>query len=131
MLTPEDLQQIGAIVEDWTRAIVEEQTRTLEDRTRAIAAEQTRTIVERFMEAMTSNLSDLRVEILDRFQATERTMERMSESLRGIQTQLMGLNRWADTLDRDNTALAANYHAHDRAIRDLTARVAALEERRQ
>jgi len=83
------------------------------------------------MEAMTSNLSDLRTEMLGRFQANERTMERMSETLRGIQTHLMGLNRWADTLDRDNAALVANYHTHDRAIRDLTARVAALEERRQ
>jgi hypothetical protein len=120
MLTPEDLQQIRAIVQEQTRAIVQEETRAIVE-----------PIVERSMEAMTANLSDLRAELLIRFQATDRTMDRMSESLRGIQTQLMGLNRWADTLDRDNNALAANYHAHDRAIRDLTTRVAALEEKRQ
>ncbi|SPF48408.1 hypothetical protein SBA4_3910005 [Candidatus Sulfopaludibacter sp. SbA4] len=71
-------------------------------------------IQERTVEAMAANLSDLRAEILIRAQATERNMDRMAESLRGIQTQLMGLNRWADTLDRDTTA-----------------RVAALEHQRQ
>ena len=79
---------------------------------------------------MATNLSDLRAELLGRAQTTERSMDRMAESLRSIQTQFAGLSRWADTLDRDNGALTANYHAHERAIRELTARVAALEQQR-
>jgi len=113
-MTPEDFDRIQAIVAAAEQRMTERQ--------------------ERSMEALTANLSDLRDEMnarfetVDRrFEALERRFERTSETLRSIDTRMGALTKWADTLDRDNLALANTQAGQQRAIDDLAARVANLE----
>ena len=117
-MSPEDLQQIQAIVTAAGQRIADRQ--------------------ERAMEAFMANLSDLRNEMNSRFETVdrrfeslERRLDRTSETLRSIDTRMGALNTWADTLDRDNLALANTQAAQQRAITDLAERVTRLENERR
>ena len=121
-MTPEDFDQIRAIVREETAAVEQR----LIDRQ------------ERTMEALIGNITDLRNEMnarfetVDRrFEALERRFERTSETLHSIDTRMGALTKWADTLDRDNLALANTQAGQQRAIDNLAARVAKLESERR
>ena len=79
--------------------------------------------------ANAANLSDLRAELIARLDVADRRGDRVAETLRSIDSRMAAITRWADQTDRDTAAMAANYHAHDRALRELNARVAELERR--
>jgi len=117
-MTNEDLNQIREIVTASEQRMMERQ--------------------ERAMEALTANLSDLRNEMNSRFETVdrrfeslERRLERTSETLISIDSRMSALTKWADTLDRDNLALANTQSAQQRTIDDLAARVAKLERERR
>ena len=72
-------------------------------------------------------LTATRQEITARMDASDRRADRVAETLRSIDQRMSAMTRWSDTMDRDNAALAANYHSHDRAIRDLNTRLERVE----
>ena len=70
-------------------------------------------------------------EVDRRFNGVERRIDRVSEGLQGVEARMGALNKWADTLDRDNTALGATQAAQQRAIDQLAARVTRIEKQLQ
>jgi hypothetical protein len=74
---------------------------------------------------------DQRFEAMDRrFEAIDRRLDRMGESLVGVQTQMVAMTKWSDRFDRDQNATLATQTAQQRAIDELAARVAKLEQRK-
>jgi archaellum component FlaC len=74
---------------------------------------------------------DQRFEAMDRrFEAIDRRLDRMAESLVGVQTQMVAMTKWSDRFDRDQNATLATQTAQQRAIDELAARVAKLEQRK-
>lgn len=94
-------------------------------------------VEERIITATTVNLSEVREEfksalegINRRMDSLDRRMDRMAETLTSLDSRMVAaLTKWADKLDKDETALATNYHAQQRAILDLQRRVEALEKK--
>jgi septal ring factor EnvC (AmiA/AmiB activator) len=74
---------------------------------------------------------DRRFEAQDRFEAIDRRLDRMSETLVGIQSQMVAMTKWSDRFDRDQNATLATQTAQQRAIDELSARVAKLEQQRK
>jgi hypothetical protein len=66
-----------------------------------------------------------------RFEAIDRRLDRMSETLVGIQSQMVAMTKWSDRFDRDQNATLATQTAQQRAIDELSARVAKLEQQRK
>jgi hypothetical protein len=78
---------------------------------------------------------DQRFEAMDRrldqrFEAIDRRLDRMGEALIGVQTQMVAMAKWSDRFDRDQNATLATQTAQQRAIDELAARVAKLEQRK-
>ena len=74
---------------------------------------------------------DRRFEAVDRrFEAVESRLDRIGDTLAGLLSQMSGMTRWADRLDRDHSAVQATQTAQQHAIDDLAARVARLEGRK-
>ena len=127
MLTSEDLEQIRAVVQaavstaqDATAAMVQAAISSSQDATAAMV----QAAVSAAQDATVANLTELRAELTARADADARRLDRISESLRGMQIQLAGFSRWADSLDRD-------YPQIDRALREIRSRLDALEQRGQ
>lgn len=66
-------------------------------------------------------------EIKSRDDNNGRRLDRMSETLRSMDSGLSAMTKWSDTLDRDNAALNANFHELQRAVAALDARVKRIE----
>jgi chromosome segregation ATPase len=96
------------------------------------------TALDRAIQAMTLNLTDLREEMNRRFesleqhlQATDRRMDRIANTLANIDQRMAALTRWSDNLDQTNISLHSTQAAQQRAIDQLAARVSRLEQGRQ
>lgn len=119
-MTPEDLAQI--------RALLREETAAVEQR----LAER----LDRTMEALTANLSEVREELKGGLAAVtilldtlERRFESFNITLIMVEQRMMGLLKQSDRLERDNGAMLANDAAQQRAFDALAARVAKLERK--
>jgi len=64
-----------------------------------------------------------------RFEAIENRLDRISDTLVGVQSQMAAVTRWSDRLDRDHGANLGTQAAQRRAMDDLAARVTRLEQR--
>jgi hypothetical protein len=113
-MTPEDLDQIGAIVAAAEQRIIERQ--------------------DRAVEAITANMSDLRAEIHTRFDKVdvrfdvlERRTERIETHMLAIMLQTAGMSKSLTEAEPTDSSFAASLSAQQRAIDDLAARVAKLE----
>src|SRR5271169_209654 len=72
-----------------------------------------------------------RFESVDRqFEGVSNRLDRITDTLVGVQNQMAAMTRWADRFDREHTAVIQTQAAQQRAIDELAARVARLEERR-
>lgn len=66
-----------------------------------------------------------------RFEAVEIRLDRISDTLVGVQSQMAGMTRWSDRFDREHSATLATQAAQQHAIDNLVARVARLESQRK
>ena len=58
---------------------------------------------------------DQRFEAVDRrFEAVENRLDRISDTLAAVQSQMAGMTRWVDRLDRDHSAVLATQTAQQR-----------------
>ncbi len=99
-MTPEDLAQITVII-----------------------AER----LDRAVEALTANLSEVRQELGIRLDTLNRRFEAQAPTILSIDQRVGALVRQSDRLERDNGAMLANDAAQQRAFDALAARVAKLE----
>lgn len=136
-MTPEDLNQIRALVREEIAAaehrMTERQERSMEALKLSMTERQ-----ERSTEALTANLSDLRDEMNARFDKTdarfdtlERRTDRMETHLQSLILQTAGMNKSLTDAERIDSNFAATQSAQQRAIDDLAARVAKLERERR
>ena len=90
-------------------------------------------LIQQFAERVDQRFEAIgqRFEAMDRrFEAIDRRLDRMGESLVGVQTQMVAMTKWSDRFDRDQNATLATQTAQQRAIDELAARVAKLEQRK-
>jgi hypothetical protein len=66
-----------------------------------------------------------------RFEAVENRLDRIADTLVGVQSQMAGITRWADRFDREHIAVLATQGAQQRIIDDLINRVTRLETQRK
>ena len=83
------------------------------------------------VQTIAADISTMRQELTARMDNMARTVERHTDALRVVQAGQSTITKWADTLDKDNTALGQNYFTQQRAIEDLRRRVEALERPHQ
>jgi len=150
-MTPEDLNQIRAIMREeiasnnqtLTAALREEFNERLTAAVAAIREEfnerLTAAVVairQEFAErlgaavvALSADFSELRQEMIRRVEALnhrmdalERRMDRVAETSADVASNLSALTRWANRLDRDNLELRATQVAQQQAIDDLVKR---------
>jgi TolB-like protein len=55
------------------------------------------------------------------------SLDRITDTLAGVQNQMAAMTRWADRFDRDHTAIIQTQSAQQRAIDELAARITRLE----
>jgi chromosome segregation ATPase len=121
-MTPEDLDQIRAVMRDEIAA----------------AEQRLTTRLERTMEALTHNLSEVREEfqgelkaglaqVAIRLETLERRTDAVLVTLMSVDTRMSALTRQNDRLERDNGAMLANDAAQQRAFDQLALRVTKLE----
>jgi len=65
-----------------------------------------------------------------RFDAVDTRLDRINETLFGVQTQMAAITKWADRFDREHTGLLHTQEAQQRAIDALADRVTRLEQRK-
>lgn len=143
-MTPEDLNQIRAVLREDFRAVVREE---LDERLASAVASIRKELDERLTSAvvairqefaerlgaavvsLSTDFSELRQEMIRRFDessrrmdALERRMDRVAETNADIVSQLAALTRWANRLDRDNGELHNTQIAQQRVIEDLAKR---------
>ena len=99
-MTPEDLAQFSAIV-----------------------AER----LDRAVEALTANLSDLRQEITTRLDTIERRTERTETNVNSVLMQLAGISRSLTVGEQLTSQFATTQSAQQRAIDQIVARLTKLE----
>jgi hypothetical protein len=129
-MTPEDIAQITAIV-------AASEQRTGASITAAIAASEQRIIaavdqrmterLDRAVEALTANLSEVRQELSIRLDTLNRRFEAQAPTIVAIDQRVSALVRQYDRLERDNGAMLSNDAAQQRAFDALAARVARIE----
>jgi chromosome segregation ATPase len=93
----------------------------------------TRVDLDRAVEAIVANLSDLRTEINRRFDhfdrrfdATDRRLERVELNLAAIDLKTAGMSKSLTDAERLDSAITATQSAQQRAIDDLYAKLAEL-----
>ena len=64
---------------------------------------------DRAVETIAGEISNLREEMKNRFNDTDRRLDRITEGVSVLQGHTINLNRWADRLDKDRAALGQNY----------------------
>ena len=88
-MTSEDLAQLTTV---FTAIVAAAEQRLTARQDRAVAS-------------IATEISQLRSEMNTRFETADRRAERLAENLRAIHTQLAGIDRWADSLDADNSKI--------------------------
>ena len=89
------------------------------------------TLIQHNNENMLTLIQQFAERVDQRFEAIDRRLDRMGESLVFVQSQMGSLTKWADRLDRDQNAALATQTAQQRAIDELAARVTKLEQQRK
>lgn len=107
LMTPEDLDQIRAIVGAAEQRITERQ--------------------DCGVEALTSNMSDLRSELTRRMEALERRIEVQAPVIISMDARMAAFTRAIDQVLTAHDSSANTQAAQQRAIEDPAARVAKLE----
>lgn len=87
--------------------------------------------LDRAVESIAGEFTNLRQELITRIDNLTRTIERHTQELRLVELGQNAITKWADILDKDQTALGQNYFTQQRAIEDLRRRVEALERPQQ
>ena len=144
-MTPEDLAQITAAMagsiaaaEERISAATAKAIAAAEERTSAAIAKAIATAIatseqrsgerlERAVEALTANLSEVRQELSIRLDTLNRRFEAQAPIILSLDQRVAALLRQADHLERDNGAMLANDAAQQRAFDALAARVARIE----
>jgi hypothetical protein len=118
-MTPEDLQQIRAVVQEVVREVVREE----------IKAQQliTRADLDRAMETVADEFSQLRKEMKSGFDLLERRTERMENSLNSMLMQTAGMSKSLSEAERIDSSFASQLNAQQRAIDDLYRQIAELK----
>ncbi len=76
--------------------------------------------------------TDQRFEGLEhRFDAINNRLDRITDTLVGVQNQMAAMTKWADRFDRDLNATLATQVVRQRAIDSLVDRVSKLESQRK
>ena len=83
--------------------------------------------LDRAVEAITANISDLREELLRRLDTIERRTERMEMNLHAVMLQTTGMSKSLTDAERLDSSFAAQLSAQQRAIDDLYTQLAALK----
>jgi hypothetical protein len=96
---------------------------------RALMREEIAAAELRITQATAANLTDLRAELLAPLNAFGRRLDNAVTSIEHIGNRLTAMTTYTDRLDKDNAALITNYHALQRDVRELRARLEALEKR--
>jgi phage shock protein A len=86
-----------------------------------------REALDRAVETIAAEFSTVRGEAKTRAEATDRRLDRISETLANLESRMGTMTKWANTFDRDNAALAGNFHEQQHAILLLTTRVERIE----
>jgi len=93
-------------------------------------------VVSRIVDAFTANLSDLRNEMISRFEKVDerfdavlRRLDRIETNVTATQMQTMGMSKSLTDAERLDTAMLGTQFAQQRAIDDLAARVTQIERR--
>ena len=119
-MTPEDREFIRAEIAGLRTEITASENRLRTEFTERL---------DRAVEALTANLSDLRVEMTARLDTIERRTERTEITIGSILMQLVGINKSMTEAERADSATAATLASQQRIITDLVARVSALERK--
>jgi hypothetical protein len=131
-MTPEDLQALRAIIrEEITGAITASEQRLRSEITgveQRLRSEIT-AVEERITHATAANLSDLRNELVARFESTDRRLERLELQMHSIILQTAGVNKSLTDAERLDSATAATLAAQQRAIGDLYNQIAEIKRR--
>src|SRR5437870_631794 len=100
-MTPEDLQALRAIIREEI-TIVREEITAVEQRLRS----EITAVEQRITHATAHNLSDLRDELIARFESTDRRLERLELQMHSIILQTAGLNKSLTEAERQDSATA-------------------------
>ena len=65
-----------------------------------------------------------------RFDGIDLRLDRVNDTLVGVQSQMAAMTKWADRFDREHTGLLHTQAAQQRAIDALADRVTRLEQRK-
>ena len=116
-MTPEDLQAL--------RAIVREELTAVEQRLRAEMA----AVEQRITHATAGNLSDLRNELVARFETFDRRLERLENQMHAINLQTAGILKSLADGDRLDSATSAALSAQQKSITELYNQIAEIKRR--
>lgn len=117
-MTPEDLAQITAVV-----AAAEQRTAAAIEAAEQRAADR----LERAVDALTSNLSEVRQDLSIRLDTLNHRFESQAPIILTMDQRVSAILRQFDRLERDNGAMLANDAAQRRAFDALAQRVAKIE----
>lgn len=92
-----------------------------------MTAAELRAVLDRAVETIAGEISQFRTEVNDRLGAIERRLDNQVTAVEHIGNRISAMTKYEDRIDRDNTALTTNYHAQARDLRELRARIEALE----
>jgi chromosome segregation ATPase len=138
-MTTEDLNQIRAVMREVVRqelAVVE--TRLRDEFRADIAATEKRMIErqDRTVEALTINLSELRIELTSSIAALSKRIDLLEERINSLanllfslESRMAGFGRTLDTLLKESSANTGTLEGYKKAFDTLEARVKALEEK--
>jgi predicted nuclease with TOPRIM domain len=85
--------------------------------------------VRQIQEAQVANLAELRAEVRDMLSHADRRADRMAQSLDHLANLYRTIANGLDRTDKDTAALSTNYHTLSREVRELRARLEALEKK--
>jgi len=121
-MTPEDIEQIRAIVAAAEQRLIDRQERSMEALTLNMSELRTE---------LTANLSELRTELSRRLETLERRFEVQTPVILSMDARMAAFTRASDQVLTAHDSNATTLAAQQRAITDLVARVARLERERR
>jgi hypothetical protein len=125
-MTEQDLQQIRQLIREEVEGLRLEFATAHEGlRTEFVQR------LDRAVEAVTTNISDVRTEILARFESVDRRLERIETNVAAIQLQTMGMSKSLTDAERIDSRILAIQSEQQKSVGDLYAKLADLERRIQ
>lgn len=129
-------QQLIAALTEFEQRIEKRMTDRLAESEQRMIGRQ-----DRAVEAMSANLSELRTEMVQRIDGLERSLglridglERRFDTIASVvlsvDARMGALTRWADTSEKSHAQLTAAQAAQQRAIDQLSQRIAKLEQQK-